>query len=415
MHKLKKYTKNRPALILSLSSAIAQGIQFLALPFISRLFEPEQYGIYILYQSVIAVVSVLATLRFEYVAVQAIGQRISRSSLQLILVASFTTSLCILLLYSLSRVFDVRITGMETYLVIILVTTLPVYAVYQFLYMRSSALDSFAQMAIARISGAIITVFIMLGAGYFIDGSSIYLISAAVSGFLIQVFILHSALPEKLWSKFKITDIIAVFRKYKKLTLTLVPSGLLDRLSQYLHILFTGNVYPGKVAAGIGMHNRMILTPSGIITQAVADVFRAKSARLLADNQECRSLFLWTGLKLLLMAILPYFLIQFYSAEFFSLVLGSEWSFVGTYSTILAPQFLIGFIVSPLSTIIYISKRPELDLYITAVSVPVSLTALITGAAVSGPELAIIFYTATQCLKYLVEGTLSYFLATGSL
>ena len=96
--------------------------------------------------------------------------------------------------------------------------------------------------------------------------------------------------------------------------------------------------------------------------------------------------------------------------EMFVLVFGEEWRQAGKYAVWLSPAFALGFTVSPLSCLIFIVNRQNVDLVWQIILLIVVLLALIVSADVRGALLA---YSLGYSLMYLIYIVITYRLSLG--
>ena len=106
----------RNVITLSSGTAVAQLITIAAIPFISRLFDPDEFGVAALFLSIVMLLSVFATLKFEGAIVLPKSDDTAINLLMLSFILSVGFSLVLLLISSVLVLFwdntsDINILG----------------------------------------------------------------------------------------------------------------------------------------------------------------------------------------------------------------------------------------------------------------------------------------------------------------
>jgi O-antigen/teichoic acid export membrane protein len=155
----------------------------------------------------------------------------------------------------------------------------------------------------------------------------------------------------------------------------------------------------------------MILAPVGLLGRAVQDVFKRHAAIDFAKFGNCVALY-----KKMFMVLLPGGLLFVAVAvsigeEVFVLIFGEEWRQAGKYVVWLSPAFALGFIVSPLSYIVYIVNRQYVDLVWQVVLL---LTVLFAFLVPENAMQVILAYSLGYSVMYMVYIVITYRLSLGN-
>jgi len=205
----------------------------------------------------------------------------------------------------------------------------------------------------------------------------------------------------------------AVARANVRFPKFLILSTLLDRASSQFHILVLANWFGPAVSGSVSLHNRVISLPSSIVRGAIGDVFKQKASVALRLHGECTSLFVKSAIALSLLVLGPFLVLLFFAPKLFVLFFGPEWQMAGEISQRLAIVFAIGFVVSPLTTLIYLENNQKYDVVVQGIL----MVLLVSGFAWAVPRgevmTAINVYALAYCLKYLIQFYLCGCIATG--
>ena len=79
-------------------------------------------------------------------------------------------------------------------------------------------------------------------------------------------------------------------------------------------------------------------------------------------------------------------------------------------------MFLIGFVISPLSSLFFIGRKQKYDLIMQIFLITATVSALLVGAyCFDSVRLSLVFFTFAYCAKYIIEGWLAWRIAKGDL
>jgi O-antigen/teichoic acid export membrane protein len=198
-----------------------------------------------------------------------------------------------------------------------------------------------------------------------------------------------------------------VARRYGRFPKYLVPAGLLDRTSSQLHVFLLASFFGRETAGALGLYQRAVGIPSTVVGRAMGDVFKQRAAAELAVKQECETLFWKTARALAMVAVPASAALIGLGPWMFATIFGEEWRLAGEFARIMALSFGIGFVVSPLSALIHIGRRPELDLILQGGLIVAGTAALLFGRAMGSAKLGLAAFAGVYCVKYTVEFLIS--------
>ena len=104
---------------------------------------------------------------------------------------------------------------------------------------------------------------------------------------------------------------------------------------------------------------RVLSIPVGLLGSSVLTVFQDKAGQEYRDWGNCKDTYLRTFRYLILLSFVPFFILHLFGSNIVSFLLGSQWTLAGEYAEILAPMLLIAFVSSPLSYVLFFSKRGQ--------------------------------------------------------
>lgn len=408
----------RGVLALGSGTIVAQAIPILVSPALTRLYSPQEMGSLALYLSLLAVLAVLATGRYELAIPLARRTVEARALLQLCLALALMTSSVALLLVATVLWHEPTWLGARPDLRLWL-WMLPVgmllVGLSQSLNYWANRLGRYGRMSVARVAQATVTCGGQVAAGAIAAGAAA-LVACTVFG--------QAAHAGLLWRQLRKQPVHprtvrrgawrVVLRRHGRFPVYMIPGQLANVASAQVPVILLAVLVSPAVAGLYALAERVLLVPSAIVGSAVGDVYRQHAAREFHDKGQCRSLFLKTARRLLLIGLAPLALTIAAAPALFELVFGSEWRAAGDLAVLLAPLAFFQLVSSPLSQTVLLAGLHRVDMIWQFVRLALAVGTILAGLSASDdPRLAIGLYSAAFCLLYLVHTLLQYRVASG--
>ena len=114
--------------------------------------------------------------------------------------------------------------------------------------------------------------------------------------------------------------------------------------------------------------------------------------------------------KLFFLALIPSIILFLYSVEIFVLIFGEQWRISGEYAQILVPMLFLQFISSPLSSMLYIAEKQNINLVLQIV-----LFLLVSSSIFFSNDsyMVVILLSISFSLFYILQLALSILFAKG--
>lgn len=406
------FTKNVITLITG--TGVAQLIPIIATPFLTRFYTPSEFGIFAIFIAVSSILAVIATGRYELAIIVPKSDGVA---FILLLLAITLTSFFSLALLAVFYAFEATLRHWLISEVIFLVPLgVVLIGSYQSLNYWFNRKAKYNQMAVSRISQSVSGSSAQLLFGMLSTGS-LGLIVGQLVGQVISLCYLSKKVfnlgPKALDKKKCLFKIYCVAKKFADFPKFLIAAHCFNTASAQAPLLLI-NFFFTSTASGLFMlTQRVLMAPVGLIASAIGDVFRQEASLKYAIDKECKLIYLTTLKKLIVIGAVPFTVLFFFAEELFAIVFGEEWAEAGYYAKILTPMFFMQFIASPLSSMFIISEEQKIDLWWQiGLFILVIMSFAIWGA--NGElESAIVFFSLTYVLMYIVNLFLSYKFACG--
>ncbi|HAR43976.1 MAG TPA: hypothetical protein DCS07_15300 [Bdellovibrionales bacterium] len=400
--------------IIAGSTTLSQIIAFAAAPALTRLYTPNDFGLFQAYLSIIVFGTVTASFRYELAIF--IPEK-DRDAIQLLALSIGLTILSSSLFFVFLRFLQWASLIPEKYQPLasyFWIGALAVcgFGIFQALNNWALRKKAFSVVATTKIYQTISMLAVQLVAGFYGKPTVSYLLAGDLIGRITSVFSLlrtHRKESRSLISEVNAQAVLCQSRRYFKFPLVSTPSALLNAAGIYLPMLLLGEYFGSSTLGHFALVERVMGAPTILIGGAIAQVYMEKVARLGKDNpKELHRLFLSTCWKLLKLGIIPYTLAAILGPWFFRTVFGAPWSESGQFAMILAPAYLVAFVLWPLLSTLSILEHQSWQLAWDISRMVFTLGGLwICHRLNVKPTIAIFIYGMTLSLFYMVHALLS--------
>lgn len=420
---LKKYIPksefSRNVLTLMTGTTIAQAIPVAISPILSRLYTPDDFGVFGLYFGISMILSVLVTARFEIAILLPAKDEDAINVMALSLVISgFITLLLFLLVFFLSDWFAMLLNDdtIKPWLYWIPLSTLLI-GVYQSFNYWITRKKYYKRLVWSRVSRSANTSAFSMAGGLIPlqPGGGLIIADIIGQGFAAGVLGKGIYQKDRDWLKFITTARIKqMAKRYINFPKFQVISGLLERLAGQSPVLLLTSFFNFTVSGYFSFSQRMVMAPANLVSGAIGDVFRQEASSRFASEGSCQAIFLSTLKKLVLLSVVPFVILFFIVPDMFAFIFGAEWRTAGEYAQIMMIMFLLQFIVSPLSGIFMIAEKQQYDLLMQIGLFIGCVSAFFIGHTYfKDPKVSILLFTIVYSIKSSIELLLAYRFSQG--
>ncbi|WP_171045651.1 oligosaccharide flippase family protein [Pseudoalteromonas rubra] len=398
---------------LASGTALAQLINIISLPLLTRLYTPSQFGVFAVFLASVAVLSSISTLKYENAILDEEDSQDAKNCTVLTAISGVFIVVPLLLYCIFSYYFDFSLIGIDWLTALFLTFAIIFTNTFTALYYWCNRLQHYNFMTKGRVFAAIAVAFISLLIGYLELGTVNGLIVGSLVGMAVNMvyLILKLNISFSTVRQISFEKLFVLFVKLKRFPLFLVPSTLLDRVAAQIHIFVFSSVFGSAIAGAMGVYNRVVGLPISLIGNAVGDVYKRRISELLKSGKSCRRAFIKTGLALFTIAAPASCVLFFFAPEVFTFVLGEEWKQAGEIASFLSVNFLLAFVVSPLAGILYLRENQKIDLLIQIVLVVLLAIGMSIAVYENSFKIALSAYAISFGVKYLVQLIVSFKLA----
>ncbi len=340
---------------------LAQLVSILLQPLIRRLFSAEEFGTFAVYLSMIGIITVVSSLRFDDAIVI---PKTDKQSVNLIALSLFFNFIINLLLFLIVSIF-----GEEIILFLNLPKNFSVPVLYlipvgAFLFNSYQCLNFWlirkkkyysvsANKLVRRGSEGVAQVSLALGKVF---NGLIYsdLIGQIANLAIVSIQTYKSNLSFKIISLSKIKY---VFRKYSEFPKYNLVPALMSSCSYFIPPIFINKFFSSEAAGFFDLSKLLLSIPLALVASSFSSVLLQK----VSEKYQKRESFL-NEIKpvltiVIMIAIIEIIVIVLFGEYLFSFIFGDSWETSGKISRIMVWSFAMNFIVSSFSTVFVTMKK----------------------------------------------------------
>lgn len=382
---LKKYLGSdftRNILTLMTGAVIAQAIPFLASPILTRIYSPEDFGIFALYSAIVTSAVVVSSLRYE---LSIMLPRKDEDAQSLVFLSGLLTIVISLIVFILVLIFKNPLVKYVDPDLKIFLWIVPIGLLFsggfQIMNSFSTRNKLFKVTSGAKVSQSGVSIGSQV-ALKLLNFGSIGLIMGKVIGDLVSFLFLFAVnLKKNTLSlvNFNRERILENARRFKDFPKFQALSAFLNQLSQNLPALLLTFLYAPEIAGFYALTTRILGASIRLVGLSTREVYYQKASEMYADGKNIFRLYMRTTLGLAKLGIVPFILIGVFAVYIFTFVFGDEWQTSGIYAQIIVFWAFFLFINAPTTTTIYILNLQKFGLKFEIVSVFIRAAALIAG------------------------------------
>ncbi|WP_120971581.1 oligosaccharide flippase family protein [Comamonas sp. lk] len=409
------YTRN--VLTLMTGTGLAQAIPIAISPILTRLYSPEEFGLFALYMSVVSILAVMVTGRYELAIVLPKRDRDAMHIVMLSIMLSFFVSI---ILFVIIWLFNARITNLlkvpeiSPWLYWMPLSTL-LMGTYQSLSYWSNRKAQYKRLAISRTAQGSSTALLQLSSGS-MTSEGAGLIEGDIGGRALSCAVLAKSVfheDKKIILNINKKRIFLLARKYLNFPKYLIFAHGINAASFQLPNLFLGALFNSAAPGFFALTQRVMGAPSALVAGALGDVFRQQASHYYVCEKECAEIFINTLKKLLLLSFFPFVIFFFFAPDLFSFIFGQKWEIAGVYAQILTPMFFMQFVASPLSVMFMIGEKQKIDLMWQVILFTAVFFSLRIGGYYFDVFGTLIIFSSVYSLMYFLSLIISYKIAKG--
>jgi O-antigen/teichoic acid export membrane protein len=355
-----EFSKN--VLTLMTGTTIAQAIPIAISPILTRLYTPEDFGIFALFISIVSIFGSIANGRYELtimlpkkdedaINIFALGFLIN------IIISFFLLIIIIIFHDKILNLLNNEEISLWLYLVPFSVFLIGFFNLLTYLNNR---FKNYKILAKANIMKSIIISIIQISVGVIKHG-----VFGLISGQIVSFLFINIKLSKyfNIYSyNFSFRKMFILAKKYKDFPKYSVFAVLANNLARNLLNILINSFYNTTTLGFYLLVQKVLGTPSAIIGNSIGRVFFQEATKERHLTGKAINTFYKTVKKLFIFSIVFFGMLYIVIEDLFRLVFGEKWEIAGVYAKILIPLYFINFISAPLDEIMNVFEKQKIIL-----------------------------------------------------
>lgn len=363
INKLKpKSDFSRNVITLMTGTTIAQSIPIATSPILTRIYTPEDFGVFALF---IAITSILATIANGRYELAIMLPKKDEDAINIFALGFIITCIMTIITFAVILIFNDYLTNLLVnkeigFWLYFVPLALFFSGLFNILNYFNNRRKNYKDLRNTTILKSIILAVVQISVGFMKAGAIGLISGSLLSNMFANMKLARNILKDKmLLSKIKKVKIITLAKKYKDFPKFSMPAGLLNSSATNLNNTLIPSFFNLSTLGYYSLVDRVLSMPSSLISSSIGQVFFQQASSEKKKTGSAHAIFKRTTIKLILLGFPIFFTLYFVVEDIFVIVFGENWSIAGTYAKILIPLFFVRFIVSPLTLMnqIYLKNK----------------------------------------------------------
>jgi lipopolysaccharide exporter len=389
-------------------TVISRFIAFAAIPFLTRLFTPADFGVLALFGMVTSTLATLVTWRYEAAIILPERDEDAANILGVCIgLNTITSAILGIVFFYYSETISIFF-GAPELTPWLYWSPLCIWAMGIFTALRlwNSRTDNFKWISIANLGDGGALVVTQIGLGLLFHGILTGLMLgpyfARISGMLILLVHTLKTHGPLIRSSLNFDAAYNLAVRYFRFPLYELPASLLSSLSREIPTGILGIFFTPQWVGLYSIANQILSVPIQVVSGAIAKVYlpvaqeAKKSARLDSFTLPIFD-------RLLGISFTPMIIVAVAAPELITVVLGERWIIAGTFLQVLTPSLLVAFVAAPIDEVFSILERQQEKLVFNTAPFATRLISLIIGGLLGDALLAVIMFSASGAIFWALQ------------
>ena len=371
-------------------------------PLLTRFYEPGTFGIYAVFTSLLSVIAVVSTLRFDLAIPVAKRDSEAATLCGLAIGSALLTALLVACVGLISGKLSPRVPNHSFLYGVLLPLALCGTALTQVASYLGTREKAFSRLSLSRFVTGLFGPSTQAFVGPFHVGI-FGLVAGLLCGLSAGVVVFFQTLKHWLVAlvrNFSKESVFKVIADYKSFPLFSTWGALLNVLSFHLPLLLVSRSFGAVVTGHLALSTRFIFLPLQLVTSAVGQVFLGNASAALNEGRlgsaVLRLFARLNGAACIL--VLP---LGCLAPEGFQLIFGPDWAPAGRFASYLAPWLAMLVTGSPLSSVSVVTHRQRGEFYFQIALFTSRTAALVVGPRYLGVDATIALFAGASAVLWL--------------
>jgi len=397
----------------ALGTVLAQIIPIVISPILTRIYTPDDYGVFGVYMSIVSICVTIASARYELAIFIPKNLDDSRRILVISIFLSAIFSSILFLIILISKEIIIEYLNLKDLGILILTIPVIVFfiSVYQNYMYWLNKIKNYRNLNFFRIITSALQSFFNLIFGFFHFKNGGFILSLIISQSIVTFFSFRNI--KSFFKHNNIHRLKLLILKYKNFPLFSLPSTLSGEIGAQIPVILLSYYFSQAITGYYILATKIIALPFSVLGNSIATVYRQEAIEEYNLNGNCKKIYIKTLQKLSIISICPVFIIMFGSEFFFPFYFGVKWIIAGKMASYLSVLVFFQLVSSPMADTILFINGQKIDLLLQFVRLVFSILSFVIGGLFDNYELAIILFTITYSVYYMSHSLIQYKVARG--
>ncbi|WIM44354.1 lipopolysaccharide biosynthesis protein [Methanosarcina mazei] len=386
-------------------SVTAQILGILLIPIITRIYNPDDFGIFQLFISISGILVIVSTFSYQLAIMlpktEEDAANITSVCVVLVTLISILTGVVVLFIPEDINIFNTP--GISKYLPLlpVIIFLNGMFFVQNYWLSRKTR---FGVIAGSRVSNTLTSKISQIGLAK-MSVTPFGLIGGYIAGYAFADIVMLKGVKKdiQIFKKVSVKRMKEVAIQYKKFPLFSFWSSIANTISPQVPAFLLAYFYSTAVVGHFSLANQVVNLPMGIVGGAIGQVFFQKVSEVKNGNGEGDMKVIVGEVynKLISIGLFPMILLVILGEQIFTFAFGEEWGISGTYVRILVPWIFLVFLSSPITTLYNVFEKQKVWLIFSMSLLVSRVVALVIGGRYGSPEFALALYSFTGIVFWL--------------
>lgn len=385
---------------LSSGQIIAQAINLITMPIISRIYSKGSYGDFGIVVSTATIFIGFIGLGLSSAIMLAKDDKDSKKifavcyGIQFILATLIAAVMMIMEPYH--KLFDTQVPYKVAVLIMYLYILFYVMSSMMHIYINRMKMNKvlFINPLISALAAIFITIPLgMLG----FDAFGLY-VANLLSMLLADIHMIRSANP--FYGIPKLKDFIYVIKEYKRFIIYQYPANLMGIFTGQMPNQFMSGNFGNNALGDYAMCNKLFGLPMHLIATPIQTIYFRTASQKAQEGENIADFTFSLITKLMLIAFIPIVILMGFGEELFKFVFGPQWGIAGTMAAILALQYVFSFCQNCVVYCRVCINKQNINLLISIIQLIVIIGSLLVGVLVFKSSIGLVTCFAVANLLY---------------
>lgn len=393
---------SRGVAVLASGTASGQAIVILASPILSRLYAPEEFATLALYASILAIMAVCVSFRYE-LAIPLPEKE--KDAVALLFIALSITTLITLLVAALIIFFGNEITTllnipqMQSYLWLLPfgIALTGVYQSFSFWAIRKKEFGIMSKTKVQQGFGGVLTQTIAGLSHFGATGLIVGHLVGQVVGFgrLARLFVITKTPGITHPRKEFLKNVHDRATEYRDFPIYSLPTGLLNTIGMHAPILIMTVFFDPIVVGLYFLAHRTLKSPITVLTDSVSKVLTGQAANAFRDG-ELGPLIKKVQSGLINLSVGPFMMIIPAAPILFKVAFGSQWAEAGHITQLLIAWLLCVTLSNPVGVVFSVVNKQGIAFKLEVLQCSLRVISIFIGGILSSFYLGLTLFVITS-------------------